>query len=134
MGWHTRHASTSSGLEGHLRPETLNLTAWNHALGLLLYFTFSTFYFIYSLPLHFYYLLCCFSLLLIYLYINIYYEEVSRRSKGVICIYVYVYVYVCADICDVLVDIYVRGLWYGICRTVEMRIYIRTCGCDIYIM
>ena len=22
------------GLEGHLRPETLNLTAWNHALGL----------------------------------------------------------------------------------------------------
>lgn len=34
MGWHTRHASTSSGLEGHLRPETLNLTAWNHALGL----------------------------------------------------------------------------------------------------
>jgi len=31
MGWHTRHASTSSGLEGHLRPETLNLTAWNHA-------------------------------------------------------------------------------------------------------
>lgn len=35
MGWHTRHASTSSGLEGHLRPETLNLTAWNHALGLL---------------------------------------------------------------------------------------------------
>jgi hypothetical protein len=35
MGWHTRHASTRSGLEGHLRPETLNLTAWNHALGLL---------------------------------------------------------------------------------------------------
>ena len=34
MGWHTRHASTPSGLEGHLRPETLNLTAWNHALGL----------------------------------------------------------------------------------------------------
>ena len=34
MGWHTRHASTLSGLEGHLRPETLNLTAWNHALGL----------------------------------------------------------------------------------------------------
>jgi hypothetical protein len=34
MGWHTRHASTCSGLEGHLRPETLNLTAWNHALGL----------------------------------------------------------------------------------------------------
>jgi hypothetical protein len=33
MGWHTRHASTSSGLEGHLRPETLNLTAWNHALA-----------------------------------------------------------------------------------------------------
>ena len=29
-----------SGLEGHLRPETLNLTAWNHALGLL-YFTFT---------------------------------------------------------------------------------------------
>ena len=35
MGWHTRHASTPSGLEGHSRPETLNLTAWNHALGLL---------------------------------------------------------------------------------------------------
>ena len=34
MGWHTRHASTRSGLEGHSRPETLNLTAWNHALGL----------------------------------------------------------------------------------------------------
>ena len=34
MGWHTRHASTPSRLEGHLRPETLNLTAWNHALGL----------------------------------------------------------------------------------------------------
>ena len=36
MGWHTRHASTSSGLEGHLRPETLNLTAWKHALGLII--------------------------------------------------------------------------------------------------
>ena len=34
MGWHTRHASLFAGLEGHLRPETLNLTAWNHALGL----------------------------------------------------------------------------------------------------
>lgn len=34
MGWHTRHASIRSRLEGHLRPETLNLTAWNHALGL----------------------------------------------------------------------------------------------------
>jgi len=34
MGWHTRHASTLSGLEGHLRPETLNLTAWIHAQGL----------------------------------------------------------------------------------------------------
>jgi len=33
MGWHTRHASTSSGLEGHSRPKTLNLTAWNHALA-----------------------------------------------------------------------------------------------------
>jgi hypothetical protein len=33
MGWHTRHASTLSGLEEHSRSETLNLTAWNHAQG-----------------------------------------------------------------------------------------------------
>ena len=34
MGWHKRHASVIPGLEGHLRPETLNLEAWNHAQGL----------------------------------------------------------------------------------------------------
>jgi hypothetical protein len=33
MGWHTRHAVTLSRLEEHLRSETLNLTAWNHAQG-----------------------------------------------------------------------------------------------------
>ena len=32
MGWHTRHAPLHAGLEGHLRPETLNLTAWNYML------------------------------------------------------------------------------------------------------
>jgi hypothetical protein len=34
MGWHKRHASVLPGLEGHFRPETLNLEAWNHAQGL----------------------------------------------------------------------------------------------------
>jgi hypothetical protein len=34
MGWHKRHCFGSPGLEGHLRPETLNLEAWIHAQGL----------------------------------------------------------------------------------------------------
>ena len=32
MGWHERHASHLRGSRGTLRPEALNLEAWNHML------------------------------------------------------------------------------------------------------
>ena len=104
MGWHTRHASTSSGLEGHLRPETLNLTAWNHALGLL------------SLSLFFK------SIYNIHIYGNMY------VSIYLLEIYIYIYIYIGVCVCamvaqDMYIYICIRAHASHIC------IYMRASPC-----
>ena len=77
MGWHTRHASVNPGLEGHLRPETLNLTAWNHALGLLSFFLF-LFYF-------------CIYIYIYKLYIRTHFVHKTLHSIY-LCLYMYMYI------------------------------------------
>ena len=108
-----------SGLEGHLRPETLNLTAWNHALGLLSLLKNKTKQQIYILYIY--------TLYILYIYICILYILYICISFLHIYIYIPVYIYITC-IYPYILWLNVSPYIYWACAIIY-RGYIRTFLC-----
>ena len=132
-----------SGLEGHLRPETLNLTAWNHALGLLLLFylvfTLFTFtsnniiYIIYYMSIYTYKYINLYIPIYTYIYTYIYtsiYTYIYTSIYIPIYIYLYIYTYIYIPI-YIYLYIYICVCMYIARYSIYISMWQRTFVCNI---